>query len=428
MSAKLLETQAKGAPRVIFIAGADKGWDSYLLTPAETTLMYADTLANGANPWYGIYYAQHDRPGALAAGDMNRFIQENREFLNRTESIANVALVWSRPTADYYRASVPVTDFTPEGTASPSPLAGDHFAAFRGWFDALIRGHFLFDVIDDFALCEEKILARYEVVILPNCACLSDAEVAAIRKYVDTGGTLIATFETGRYDKWGDPWPDFPLKEIVGVDTEWKTFGPLNLDYLSITAESQMLEGLSAKLIPAPRFGLEVTPTRGEVLAYYHQKMPARYHDLPPVSKNPAAVLSEFGKGRAILFAGTFDEQYAEFHNPDHERLLQGAVSAFSTRLVHLENAPSSVEVTLRRQVETRRLIAHLVNFTGEMVRPVRQIVPLFDVRISLAPSLTAASSAKLLRLKESRPLGEENGRKVLLVPRLEAHEVVVFE
>lgn len=69
MTAKLLEAQSGGKPTVVFIAGANKGWDEYLLTAAETRLLYADTIANGANPWYGIPLALKNRPGALAAGE-----------------------------------------------------------------------------------------------------------------------------------------------------------------------------------------------------------------------------------------------------------------------------------------------------------------------------------------------------------------------
>ncbi|HPO82784.1 MAG TPA: family 10 glycosylhydrolase, partial [bacterium] len=49
MSAKLLETQASGKPTVIFIAGKNCGWDNYALTPEETRLLYADTIAYGAS-------------------------------------------------------------------------------------------------------------------------------------------------------------------------------------------------------------------------------------------------------------------------------------------------------------------------------------------------------------------------------------------
>jgi hypothetical protein len=45
-------------------------------------------------------------------------------------------------------------------------------------------------------------LADYKVLILPNSECLSDEQIALIRRYVEGGGGLVVTEQAGLYDEW----------------------------------------------------------------------------------------------------------------------------------------------------------------------------------------------------------------------------------
>ena len=58
MSAKLLETQAGGKPTVIFIAGKHCGWDLCCLTPEETRLLYAQTIASTLTSFFARAFSQ----------------------------------------------------------------------------------------------------------------------------------------------------------------------------------------------------------------------------------------------------------------------------------------------------------------------------------------------------------------------------------
>ncbi len=58
--------------------------------------------------------------------------------------------------------------------------------------------------------------AALKLLVLPNVGALSDAQAAAIRRFVQRGGSLFATGETGLYDEWGDPRPDFALADLFG--------------------------------------------------------------------------------------------------------------------------------------------------------------------------------------------------------------------
>ena len=427
MAAKLLETQSSGKPTVVFIAGANKGWDEYLLPPTETKLLYADTIANGASPWYGIPLHCAKSPGALAAGEMNHFIMRNADYLEGTVPLAKVALFWSDRTADYYRATVPVTDFTPQGERlEKREAAGNFYTGFLGCYEAMTRSHIPFRILDEEALTP-KALRAFDLLVAPNCACLSKSKARTIASYVRRGGNLVASFETSRYDENGIRLEDFSLSEVLGVGAGKGTFGPLKLDYMSvIDPGSAATQGLSSALLPCPTYGMETIPMGGAPLAMYREKMPARYVNLPPVSNKPAIVLNEYGSGSCLYLAGNFFEHYHGYHNPDYRKIISNWTRAVAKMLVSVGNCPSSVEIVLRGQPPKARLLVHLVNFTGEMTRPMESVVAVRDLKLTL--HFEGLERAKALCIGKELDLQQTEDGPTLSIPRLEEYEVVALE
>jgi len=427
MTAKILETQAEGKPTVVFISGAHHCWGEYLLTPVETKLLYADSIANGANPWYGIPHHLTDKPGALAAGEMNHFILNNAEFLEDTVSLAYVAVFWSSRTADFYRASIPTTDFTPHGErAEKRASAGNFYASFLGCYEALVRSHIPFDILDEEAL-KPNILSRYDLIIAPNCACISEDKAGVLSGYVREGGNLIASFETSRYDEYGDLLDDFRLSEIFGVSVSQGTFGPMDMDYMSIVNRHPVFEGVSADMLPSPIYGIEVSPGTARTIAMYHEKMPSRYVKVPPISKNPSITINTYGKGRCLYIAGNLFEHYHKYHCPDHRRIIANSARWMSKPLVTLSNAPQSVEVTVRRQLEKNRILIHLVNFTGEMTRPMESVVPIRDVEV-IVHGFRICGRAKALRLGKDLEIKPNEDSASFIIPIIQEYEVIVLK
>jgi len=422
MSAKLLETQAGGKPTVVFMAGKNCGWNHYLLTPVETELLYADTIAHGASPWYGIFYENSTGEGTQAAGRMNELIEKSSEYLERTSSIARVGLMWSVRTADFYRATVPVTDFTRKGEKlTRQARAGDHFKGFSGYFEALTRRHLPFDVLDEQAIEEKP--GNYEVLILPNVACMSDAAARRIIAWVRDGGTLVASFETSCYDEWGNRRQKPALEEILGCQF-CGIEGPCNIDYFD-RGVGPLFEGIGEPHIPSPRFRSLVATTTGKALAFYRGKFPANYQPMPPLSPNPALVEHTVDKGKVIYFCGNIEESYFEYHLPEHEHLMTEPVRRASTALLETD-APSSVEISLRLQQEQNRLIVHLVNFTGEMTRPIQSVIPLSDITIRLP---WVKNACRAFTLRERKELEWKMGRGFeVRIPVLGSYDAVVIE
>jgi hypothetical protein len=99
--AKYIQTQAKGKPTVIFIAGNSSPYAYYMHTAQETKLYYAQSVANGANVWYGVHGATGlmDTPGGRAAERFAAFIRDHADVSADTRPVSNVALMWSTETA-----------------------------------------------------------------------------------------------------------------------------------------------------------------------------------------------------------------------------------------------------------------------------------------------------------------------------------------
>jgi hypothetical protein len=88
---------------------------------------------------------------------------------------------------------------------------------------------------------------------------------------------------------------------------------------------------------------------------------------------------------------------------------------------VQLDNAPGSLELVVRSQDNCRRLLIHLVNFTGEMTRPIRRVIPVENLRIRLPRAYAKAHT--LVQAGQVPIRGAE-----LTIPKVNEYEVVVVE
>ena len=122
------------------------------------------------------------------------------EYFYGWESDVNVAVVFSRHTLDYLdRGSW-------EGYA--------YHDEFMGILMMLIESNIPFEVITEDELDS---LTNFDMVILPDFACMNESQAEKIRDYVTDGGTIIAINETSLYTKYGARRNDFLLKDVFGV-------------------------------------------------------------------------------------------------------------------------------------------------------------------------------------------------------------------
>lgn len=149
-----------------------------------------------------------------ALGQYFGFLEKNENCYVGTRSIADVAVLYSQPTQDWYCNDREEHDYP-------------HC---RGLDQALIDSHFLFDIIHDEDLTE-NILSKYKTLILPNVVCMSQDQIEQIEKFVEKGHGLVATAETSLYNENYRKRNDFGLARILGMHYGEKIFKPIKSKY-----------------------------------------------------------------------------------------------------------------------------------------------------------------------------------------------------
>jgi len=425
LTARLLETQSEGKPRVIFSAASHKPWTFSLLPGAELRLLYAATIANAANVWFGITPFDFGRPPLQALTAMNSFVARNARYYEHTQSGARVAVVWSDTTANFYAgSSAQLIDIDRVRQASD---IGDLDAEFSGVTEALLSAHVPFDVIDDTTL-ERESLDRYAAIFLPNVACMSDAVAARVHAYVQRGGKIFSTFETSLYDGTGIRRQDFALAELFGAHSDGKIAGPTRWDFMKPSGPDPLLEGMSPDLIPSPVYHVRASAADARTLLRFTQPLRGRYDGVPEVSDQPALLMRRSGQGVSVYCSGNLGAGIQAFHLPEWLLLIGNAVREFAPPLIQVEGAPASVEVVLRSQNQDKRWLVHLVNYTGGMTRPIQEVTALHGVRITLPASPTFQRAFTLYHPQPLALTKDAKGRQHVSLPKLEEYEVVVLE
>ena len=86
----------------------------------------------------------------------------------------------------------------------------------HGIYEALLSGRFAFDFVHEDRLELDRI-SKYRALLLPNIAMLSDRQCQQIRDYVQSGGSIMASFETSLYDENLQRREEFGLADLLGI-------------------------------------------------------------------------------------------------------------------------------------------------------------------------------------------------------------------
>jgi hypothetical protein len=337
-----------------------------------------------------------------------------------------------------------------------------------GTFRACVEEHLPVNIINDWNL-NPKDLSQYSVLVLPNAACMDDAQIAALRGFVEQGGGIVASLDAALFDEFGSPRLEFALSDVLGVQFQGA------IPAVAATADSQAIDvNFAASIGPdywekrKSVFEVQIAegaPIEGRLMKTYvgrdwvTMKGPAvrvqqvaataeawaeqRVKGDPNALTYPAIVANRFGKGRAVYFASGFDAAYYLYPYPYQRLAIADAIrwAASQPQPVRVQ-APMCVHTTLMRQTrdkpdsKTERLVLHLFNdinttafhaLPNEDVPLREETLPIMDIRVIFAPTyritkVTQQPEGIALPIKTT-----DQGSEVIL-PKLEVHSMLVVE
>lgn len=404
-------------------------WRHTSKAPAEATLWMAQVTASGMVPWYhwlgGSPLDNRWRETGRAFFD---WLAANEPHFRNRRSMANLAVLYPQSTIAFYRSN---------GTRERR-LGGeliDPTDYLQGLYYALLEGRFSFDFVHQENLKAET-LKPYRGLLIPNAAYLRDSECDAIRQYVASGGSVLATFETSRYNEWGERREDFGLQEILGVHVAGDVIGPLNNSYMRIDHPHPILRGFTGtEILPGPEFRVKVSPTMPgslvlSVVPHYPPFPPEMVYPRIPNTPEPAAVFRQQGSARMVYFPGDIARTAWRSGNADLSRLICNSVDW----LLGESRTPVSVEGPGMLEIfawETEPGFAlHLLNYTNpNMTRPaIREFYPVGPLSVKFAvPESRRISIARALRAGRNLPFKRDGGNLQFEVPVVKDYELIAL-
>ena len=180
------------------------GWTHASMPPAEYAQCAWQAIAHGAGlkmPTFGLPGNIEDERNMAVIAETLGVLKTHAWVYEDARPAAPVALVWSQPTLELY------------GQGDAKARYAD---CVYGFYAALMENHIPAVMVSDEALASGK-LAGFRAVVLPNLACMSDAQAHSITEFVRSGGALIASHETSLYDAAGNKRTQLALAEVLGA-------------------------------------------------------------------------------------------------------------------------------------------------------------------------------------------------------------------
>lgn len=395
---------------------------------AEAALWMAQITASGMVPWYHwLGGSPEDNRWRESGRAFFDWLASNEPHFRNRRSLANLAVLYPQSTIAFYR-----TNGTEERRLNGELI--DPTDCLQGLYYALLEGRYLFDFIHQENLTPEA-LKPYPALLLPNAALLRDSECEAIRRYAASGGSLFATFETSRYNEWGERRENYGLADLFGVNAREDVIGPFSNSYMRIERSHPILEGFKGTtILPGPEFRVAVSHLKPEssylsVIPYYPAFPPEMVYPRIRQTEEPAAVFRQ-GSAKVVYFPGDIARTAWKSGNPDLNRLISSSINWL------LKDHPVPVRVEGEGIMELFAwetepgFAIHILNYSNpNLMRAfARRFYPMGPLQVEFrVPKDNRISNARALRAGRNLSFQQTHEGVQFEVPSVEDYEVIAL-
>lgn len=402
-------------------------WRNATGEPYENECRMAQTSATGGIIWYhwlGLEQSSKDRRWQKLGNEFFRWHAKNDRHFHNVQSLTKVAILAAPNSNARYDA----------------PSAGDKTDPIEGMTLALNELRVPFDFLHEQDMTAAS-MGRYALIVLPNVALLSDAQARALEQYAASGGSLLATFETGLYDENGKERAEFALGELFGISktgprqrTKDKTLSNASIHLQEIRERNALTAGFEdTEWIGGPVWRVPLKPVADAAMTFinpYATYPPEAVYAVEPPTDEPAIVTQDRGGSRLVYLAGDVDATYWRMDNWDLGQQLRNAIA-------WVLNGRNPVQVDGEGLMEVAAwetepgFAVHFVNYNGPNAYRGHMRKPL-----ALGPQVVKLTLPREVRIKRAsllkaeRPLTfKQTGRVVeFTVPSVGVYEVAALE
>ena len=289
----------------------------------------------------------------------------------------------------------------------------------------LLESHHLFAVIDD-----ETDFSAYKLVIFPDTIRFDDALTAKVRTYLDGGGKVVLSGDSGLTEDGEEALP------IGGVRGERSPYQP---DFVDL-ADGFAAEGFDTRLV---RYGRSrrLTLTDGQSMGAVHDPYFERTrehfcgHLHAPARPEPSGFEAGVVTDNTAVFAHDVFTSYVETGAASLRAQIEAVLDRMlgDARTLRPEGLPSYGRATVRRQEAKGRDVIHLLcaplsmrgSFWGDPIQVVEDLPELGGVEVAFRPD-QAVRSVRAEPQGEDLAYTEEGGVIRAEVPAFSGRQLVV--
>jgi Hypothetical glycosyl hydrolase 6/Beta-galactosidase trimerisation domain len=297
---------------------------------------------------------------------------------------------------------------------------------FRGWFRILTEHHFLFDTVL-LEAATDVVLERYRAAVLPDHQPLGAEVVRRLDRFVQRGGTMVATGRVGFRDGEYESRNALAL-ECLGIERVRTVRADMRGSYLEIDERDGFgrLERTDLVYLGGPY-----------VEADYRTETRRRMRLVPPspfgppercyyetVTKKPGFTVHTHGKGRAVYVPWLCGALFYRHGHPNTSDFAADVLEHHAGLAPLRGYLSPMVEVTLFERANRSYQLLHLVNGSGHFGVSYFAPVPMRDLEVTVPYDGEPSAVISLASGREC-PWSWSGGQLTIRVPELRLFEAL---